>query len=225
MENLICVYPLGEAIKRFMLGSIPMRPSLFIDYLILQTDLCQNAADDAEFCAWVEANLVGVLAYNPAGFGGQSLFNMLGTCYPSNARGTPMAIYEQDANIMKRIAFYAMERVLNQLLRAIPLQSEASFKKYCPKKQITISSIFIDMNNCMRGLWSQWATAYRTLNVDAPNRANVNVPNLYDNWTYQVVLNVPTFVRSEVQRLVLPYNKGQTTAATVALSWPILLDL
>jgi hypothetical protein len=136
---------------------------------------------------------VGVPAYNPAGFGGQSLFNMLGTCYPSNARGTPMAIYEQvmishfsasssltsfqDANVMKRVAFYAMERVLNQLPKAIPLRSEASFKKYCPKKQIAvlraaagipsflneyeISSIFIDMNNCVRGLWSQWATAYR----------------------------------------------------------------
>ncbi|KAJ7807344.1 hypothetical protein B0H14DRAFT_3091266 [Mycena olivaceomarginata] len=214
--------------------------SLFIDYLILQTDLWQNAANDAEFCAWVEANLVGVPAYNPAGFGGQSLFNMLGTCYPSNARGTPMAIYEQDANVMKRVAFYAMERVLNQLPKAIPLRSEASFKKYCPKKQIAvlraaagipsflneyeISSIFIDMNNCVRGLWSQWATAYRTSNVDAPNRANVNVPNLYDNWMYQVVSNVPTFVRSEVQRLILLYNKGQTTAATVDLSWPILLD-
>ncbi|KAJ7300891.1 hypothetical protein DFH08DRAFT_996557 [Mycena albidolilacea] len=58
-----------------------------------------------------------------------------------------------------------------------------------------------------------------------PNHANINVPNLYDNWTYQVMLNVPTFVRSEVQHLVILYNKGQTTAATDNLSWPIFLDL
>ncbi|KAK6987473.1 chitin-binding type-1 domain-containing protein [Favolaschia claudopus] len=216
--------------------------SVFIDYLILQTDLWQNANNDAKFCPWVTENLKNApTAYSPAGFGGKSLFAMLGTCYPSNAGGTPMAIYEQSANIMKRTAFFDMEHQLNQYsFKASPFRSDKNFKTYCPKKQIAvmrsaagipsflnrfeIRDIFLNMNTCVRGVWSQWATAYQNSNVDAPNRANVNVPNLYDNWIHLVVANVPTFVRNSVQHLIPLYNKGQTTAATVDLSFPVLLD-
>ncbi|KAJ7140504.1 hypothetical protein C8R43DRAFT_892711, partial [Mycena crocata] len=224
--------------------------SLFVDYLQLQTDLWRDSNGGNAWCPWVTTHLNSDPPpnYYPAAFNGKSMFEMIGTCYPSNARQTPMAILEQDTNVLKRVAFYSMEAALNRVTgKTVSVRSDSSFKKYCPQKQISvlrsaagvpsflneyeISSIFLSMNTCMRNLWATWATAYQAIFfylsfilLDAPGRANVNVANLYDNWIYQVVANVSPFTRSQVQHLITLYNKGQTTAATVDLSWPILLD-
>ncbi|KAJ7467040.1 hypothetical protein FB451DRAFT_1340516 [Mycena latifolia] len=215
--------------------------SLFVDYLQLQKDLWLDSTGGNVWCPWVKIHLENKPAQNyyPASFGGKSLFDMTSTCYPSNAEGTPMAILEQDANVIKRTAFYSMEAALVKK-QGNPIRADGKFRSYCPQKQIAvlrsavgvpsflneyeISSIFIDMNNCVRNVWSQWATAYQNSAVDAPNRANVNVANLYDNWIYQVVANVSPFIRDQVQHLITLYNRGQTTAATVDLLFPILLD-
>ncbi|KAJ7502451.1 hypothetical protein B0H11DRAFT_1712411, partial [Mycena galericulata] len=215
--------------------------SLFIDYLQRQTDLWTNAAGTNSWCPWVSANLNANPPpnYYPAAFNGQSLFAMLGTCYPSNQQQTPMAIFEQNANVIKRTALWSMESALIGL-NPSNVRGDTTFTNYCPQKQIAvlraaagvpsflneyeISSIFINMNNCVKNVWSQWAAAYLDPAMDAPNRANVNVPNIYDNWIYQVVANVSPFLRTQVQHLITLYNGGQTTAATVDLSWPILLD-
>lgn len=164
---------------------------------------------------------------------------MLAACYPSNSRKTPMVVMEQDANVIKRIALFSMEAALNHL-PPLSVRSDDTFRSYCPQKQIAVlrsaagvpsflnqydvSSVFLQMNSCVRNVWSQWLTAYVAANVDAPNRANVNVPFLYDNWIYQIVANVSPFLRTQVQHLITLYNSGSTTAATVDLSWPVLLD-
>ncbi|KAK7056119.1 chitin-binding type-1 domain-containing protein [Favolaschia claudopus] len=156
--------------------------SVFIDYLILQTDLWQNANNDAKFCPWVTENLKNApTAYSPAGFGGKSLRSFL-----------PLRIHQ-----------------LNQYsFKPSPFRSDKNFKTYCPKKQIAVMRsaagiFFLNMNTCVRDVWLQWATAYQNSNV---------------------VANVPTFVRIQCKHLISLYNKAQTTAATVDLSFPVLLD-
>ncbi|KAJ6538818.1 hypothetical protein DFH09DRAFT_1249584 [Mycena vulgaris] len=230
----------------------PYLTSLFVDYLELaeQQDLWLDSTGNRNaWCTWVTTHLNSnpPPSYYPPTFGGKSVFGMINTCYPHNPvvtrgdPGTPMAILEQNANVIKRVAFLSMEAKLNKVT-ASPVRTPATFKGYCPQKQVEVlrsaagvpsflneyevSSIFIDMNNCVRDVWSQWARAYQAGNsgVDAPNRANINVVNIYDDWIYRVVENVPIFIRAEVQKLIPLYNKGQTTAATVDLSWPALLD-
>ncbi|CAK5268570.1 unnamed protein product [Mycena citricolor] len=215
--------------------------ALFIDYLELQTDLWENAAEDEDFCVWVQDNLIDVPDYNPPEWNDVSLFNMLGTCYPSNQQRTPMVILEQNANVMKHIAFKAKAF---QFIGKTPgsLRGTTSFKKYCPQKQIAVlraaagipsflnqyevSTIFIGMNKCVRNLWGTWATAYQNdPNVDAPNKGNVNVVSLYNTWIFQIVNSVPGYIRTQLNTLIPLYNKQSTAAATVDLSWPPLLDV
>ena len=96
-------------------------------------------------------------------------------------------------------------------------------------------------NACIRDIWKDWSAKYLTSNVDAwvsrilvagnftdsassPNKATVNVPNLYDNWISTVVTGMVPFLRSEITRLIPFYNGGLTTATDIDLSFAILLD-
>jgi hypothetical protein len=63
-----------------------------------------------------------------------------------------------------------------------------------------------------------------TESTSSPNKATVNVPNLYDNWISTVVTGMVPFLRSEITRLIPLYNDGLTTAADIDLSFAVLLD-
>ncbi|KAF7316287.1 Chitin-binding type-1 domain-containing protein [Mycena indigotica] len=213
--------------------------ALFIDFLERSPDLWRNTDEDNTWCAWVRTNFQSRPAYNPAAWGTNSLFGMLGTCYPNNAAQSPMVVLEQDANVMKNTAYFSQAAALIGKT-AQPLRTNDKFTSYCPQKQIAvlraaagipsflneydISQIFLQQSNCVRSVWSAWQTAYRAATVDAPNRTNVNVPALYDTWVHSVMSNVVPFIRNQLDNLIPLYNGGQTTAAVVDLSWPVLLD-
>ena len=76
----------------------------------------------------------------------------------------------------------------------------------------------------MRGYLVLLVAENFTDSTSSPNKATVNVPNLYDNWISTVVTGMVPFLRSEITRLVPLYNDGQTTATDIDLSFAILLD-
>ena len=76
----------------------------------------------------------------------------------------------------------------------------------------------------MRGYLVLLVAGNFTDSTSSPNKATVNVPNLYDNWISTVVTGMVPFLRSEITRLIPLYNDGQTTATDIDLSFAILLD-
>ena len=76
----------------------------------------------------------------------------------------------------------------------------------------------------MRGYLVLLVAENFTDSTSSPNKATVNVPNLYDNWISTVVTGMVPFLRSEITRLIPLYNDGQTTATDIDLSFAILLD-
>jgi hypothetical protein len=58
---------------------------------------------------------------------------------------------------------------------------------------------FLNANTCIRNVWVQWYNAYKAATVDAPNRASVNVPNIYDNFVQKIMANIKPFLVSQVR--------------------------
>ncbi|KAJ7062137.1 hypothetical protein C8F01DRAFT_1368794 [Mycena amicta] len=213
--------------------------ALFVDFLQNSPSLWTNGAGTNTWCSWVTANLLTRPTYRPAAWGTNSVFARLAKCYPGNAAGSSMVVMEQDANVMKNTAVAFRAKALLGL-GTDPLRTNDRFTGYCPQKQIAVlraaagitsflnddvvKEIFINQNTCIRTVWSEWQTAYRASNVDAPFRNNVDVVALYNNWIIQVMNNVAPFIRDQIRALILLYNGGQPGAATVDLSWPVLLD-
>lgn len=216
---------------------------MFVDFLQQETDLWQNTAGNQNWCTWVSTNLQNTPNYVTPLFGGQSLFSQIASCYPSDAQGTPMVVMEQMANVIKNIAFFSTEVILNHIDQGAPsVRSATSFDTYCAKKKVSvlrsaaavtsflnappIRNIFLTMNICIKNSWIAWYNAYLNALVDAPNRANVNVPNDYDNWVHSIIANVPTFLQNQIQALISLYNSNNPAGNTVNvdLSWAVLLD-
>ncbi|KAJ7062148.1 glycosyl hydrolases family 18-domain-containing protein [Mycena amicta] len=213
--------------------------ALFVDSLQNSQSLWTNGAGTNTWCSWVTANLVNRPAYRPAAWGTDSVFVRLAKCYPGNAARSPMVVLEQEANVMKNTAIAFKAKSLLGL-GTEPLRTNDKFNSYCPQKQIAVlraaagitsflndnvvSQIFINQNTCIRTVWTDWQTAYRASNVDAPFRNNVDVVALYNTWIIQVMNNVAPFIRDQIKALILLYNAGQPGAATVDLSFAVLLD-
>ncbi|KAJ6601544.1 hypothetical protein B0H10DRAFT_2440958 [Mycena sp. CBHHK59/15] len=184
----------------------------FVDYLEQSTELWQNAAGTANWCNWVSENLQSSPAYFPA---------------PSVA------------NVAKNLAMYNTERQLNQLTRIKPLRDPDEFMPKCPTAQVSvyvasrrerchymnavpIRQLFLTGNTCIRNVWDTWQQVYRAAaNVDAPDRANVEVTDLYDSWIHDIVAGMAPWLKDEIQnliRLVVP------DPSTISLSFNVLLD-
>ncbi|GJJ07068.1 hypothetical protein Clacol_001267 [Clathrus columnatus] len=219
---------------------------LFVDFLQLQEDIWQNAAGNQAWCTWVQNNLQNTPNYVQPLFGGNSMFQQISSCYPSNTAQTPMVVLEQMANVIKNNAFYSTEIVTNRIDQNPPsIRNPTKFATYCPKKMVAVlrsavgvtsflnappvQQIFLQMNTCIRDAWVAWYDAYLTANVDAPNRddEDVNVPELYDDWVHGIIQNTPTFIRNQVQALISLYNPNDPSSSgtqDVDLSWAVLLD-
>lgn len=172
------------------------------------------------------------------------MFEQLSECYPSDDLNTPMVILEQNANVIKRNAYFSTELVLNHIDQApVSVRAPAKFRTYCPKKQVAVlrnaagvtsflnsppvRDIFLQMNTCIRNTWTAWYIAYVQANVDAPNRRNFNLPSEYNTWVHSIISNVPSFLFFQVQNLITIYNEADTddgNTLDVDLSWGVLLD-
>ncbi|KAI5116231.1 hypothetical protein M0805_001223 [Coniferiporia weirii] len=205
--------------------------ALFIDYLARFPQLWRNAAQNNQFCPWVASNLMSTT-------NGPSVFQQIGNCYPGGTSGTDrMVALEANANTYKNKAMYDGERQLNGLPPK-NLASTTTFGNYCATKQIsrlraaaavpsymndfTVMTDFMRDNNCIRAVWVAWYNAYLASNVDAPNRAQVNVPNLYDNWIHDIVAGMVPYLQQQITTLIPFYNGPGATGAK--LSFAILLD-
>ncbi|EIN13861.1 hypothetical protein PUNSTDRAFT_140302 [Punctularia strigosozonata HHB-11173 SS5] len=218
--------------------------ALFVDYLAQFPALWQNSANNKQYCDWVTENLMTVTVYYPgvpvSTTPPPTVFNEIGQCYPGGREGgNAMVVLEQQANVFKNTLLYDGERRLNNLPAQV-LMDSTEFSNYCPTKQIsklraaagvpsymndyTVKQNFLENNACIRDTWKAWYAAYSTSNVDAPNKATVNVPNIYDNWISNVVSGMVPYLKSEITRLIALYNDKLTTAAEVDLSFAILLD-
>ncbi|KAG6836731.1 hypothetical protein H0H93_004394 [Arthromyces matolae] len=225
--------------------------ALFVDYLAQFPDLWQNTANNKQFCNWVSENLIAATTYYPGVevYPTPTVFGDIGQCYPGGTAecltptqltgGNAMVILEQQSNVFKNTLLYYQEAKLNKLGSQV-LMDSTEFSNYCSSTQIaklraaaavpsymndyTVKTDFLENNACIRDIWVEWYGKYLTSNVDAPNKANVNVPNLYDNWISTVVNGMVPFLRSEITRLIPYYNDGATTATDVDLSFAILLD-
>jgi hypothetical protein len=184
----------------------------------------------------VNDNLQSTPAYMPAG---QTVFNQIGTCYPSNQNLQAMPVMEQVANIIKNKGLFAGQAALiNQ--QSIPIRSQTQFAKYCATKQISVmraaagvtsfmndfavKNFFLNQNQCIKNVWVTWYALYAASNVDAPSKGNFNMASLYNTWIFSVVNGVQPFLTTQLQSLAASFNTGPTGTATASLSWPILLD-
>ncbi|PPR04933.1 hypothetical protein CVT24_007314 [Panaeolus cyanescens] len=209
----------------------------FIDFLQKSTGLWRNAAGNNNWCTWVNDNLRTTPNYMPAG---QNVFTQIGQCYPSNANPRAMPVMEQAANVIKNKALFSGEASLMNA-NPIPVRSLTSFRRYCAQKQIsvmratagvtsfmndfTVKNFFLDQNTCIKNVWTTWYGLYRTSNVDAPSKNNFDMASLYNTWVFHVVNGVQPFLTQQLQTMAANYNSANNGAvATVALSWPILLD-
>lgn len=212
---------------------------LFVDYLKQSEDLWLDTAKTNDWCTWVNDNLVATPAYfiddleNPHS---QSVFEQLGNCYPQSGID-PMPIMEQEGNKAKNLAMYDGERQLNNLgTKQLRDVTNADWTAKCSSSKVAviraaagvisymnafpIRNDFLASNRCIRRVWAAWAPLYLASTVDAPDKGNVNVPNLYDNWINSVVSGMAPWLRSEVARLI------QTVAdpSTINLSFNNVLD-
>lgn len=216
--------------------------ALFVDYLAQFPALWQNTAGNKQYCDWVNENLVDPTTYFPGVevYPPPTVFSDIGQCYPGgNQGGNAMVILEQQSNTFKNTLMYDGERQLNNLGAQV-LMDSTEFSSYCAATQVaklraaagvasymndyTVQQNFLLNNACIRNIWQEWSATYLASNVDAPNKATVNVPNLYDNWISTVVNGMVPFLRSEITRLIPLYNNGLTTAVDIDLSFAILLD-
>nr|GAT44459.1 predicted protein [Mycena chlorophos] len=210
--------------------------SLFIDYLAQTPALYGSASVDLNaFCAWVNTNLNQVPAYMPAG--SSSVISQIGQCYPSlsNSRSAGIPVLEQHANVYKQSAFYVTEQKLDPgvLTSAAGVVSSAVFKKQCPTNQVaTLRSLalvtpfmntlpaktaFIRNNDCVRSVWSSWATPYFAANPNTGITAQEFV-NAYNAWVKDIVSGIQGALTSAMDTLIPLYNNGDNTAVDVKLS-------
>ncbi|TFY51449.1 hypothetical protein EVJ58_g10558 [Rhodofomes roseus] len=182
--------------------------SLFVDYLSLQPNLWQSQAglnnpnDSVDFCTWVVSNLVDVPAYSPQG--SRSLFTQLGNCYPSTVSGVSTVGLQGITNSMP-------------ILELFVAHDGSMFFQ------------FLKANTCVRTAWANWyATYLASTTVDAPNRDQINIPNVYDNWIASIVKNIKPFLTSQLNLLVEDYNdvvNGQAGGAPlIDISFYVLMD-
>ncbi|KAH9829397.1 uncharacterized protein C8Q71DRAFT_863324 [Rhodofomes roseus] len=88
---------------------------------------------------------------------------------------------------------------------------------------------FLKANTCVRTAWANWyATYLASTTVDAPNRDQINIPNVYDNWIASIVKNIKPFLTSQLNLLVEDYNdvvNGQAGGAPlIDISFYVLMD-
>ena len=170
---------------------------------------------------------------------GQTVFNQIGSCYPNNQNPRPMPVMEQVANVIKSIALFSQEAAM---INKSPsdIRRPQQFKTYCASKQVSVmraaagvtsfmndfavKNFFLDQNKCIRNVWTTWYALYAASNVDAPGKGNINMASLYNNWVFHVVNGVQPFLITQLQSQATLFNTGSNGAATVSLSWPVLLD-
>ncbi|KAG6818290.1 hypothetical protein H0H93_006247, partial [Arthromyces matolae] len=188
--------------------------ALFVDYLAQFPDLWQNAAKKQQFCNWVSENLIAATTYYPGVevFPNPTVFGDIGQCYPGGTSGgNAMVILEQQSNTFKNTLLYYQEAKLNNLGSQV-LMDGKEFSNYCSTTQVAKLRAAAAVPSYMNDY------------TVSPNRANINVPDLYDNWISTVVNGMVPFLRSEITRLIPLYNGGETTATDIDLSYAILLD-
>ncbi|KAF9465227.1 hypothetical protein BDZ94DRAFT_1307367 [Collybia nuda] len=196
---------------------------LFVDYLEQSQGLWLNSEQDNDWCNWVEQNLrsLPIPAYfdnpleNP---NSQSVFTLLGNCYPQNGIDF-MPILEQEANKAKNLAMYDGERRLNNLgTKQFRDISNTDWTNKCPSAKVAllrsaagvisymnafpIKQDFLRVNRCIRQVWASWYPLYSASNVDAPDKGNIDVPKLYDNWIHTIVAGMAPWLKSEVDRII-----------------------
>ncbi|EPS92980.1 hypothetical protein FOMPIDRAFT_1056393 [Fomitopsis schrenkii] len=209
--------------------------------------------DSVDFCTWVQENFVDIPSYTltPS----NSLFTQLGNCYPSTVNGVSttgltgitnsMAVLEQTINEIKNTVFYDGERQLITSLPAADIRSTTTWDTYCSQKQVAVLRAaagipsflnqwavrqeFLKANTCVRNAWQLWYSAYlASTAVDAPNRSQVNVPNMYDNWIAFIMKNIKPFLTSQLNTLVQSYkdtvNGNSGGSPPVDLSFYVLMD-
>jgi hypothetical protein len=148
-----------------------------------------------------------------------------------------MPILEQEANKAKNLAMYDGERRLNNLgTKQLRDTTKSEWTNKCSSAKVAIiraaagvisymnsnavKQDFLMYNRCIRRVWSTWYPLYAASNVDAPEKANVNVPNLYDNWINTVVSGMSPWLQGEVARLI----NTVTDPSTINLSFLVSLD-
>lgn len=208
---------------------------LFIQFLAVEPNLWQNTARTVNFCDWVRSDLFAVPAYYKANGNTQSVAVQLGKCYPDQKINS-MPILEQEANKAKNLAMQASEKPL--IGETAPqLRDATKFAQKCATSQVAllrsaagvisymndfqVQSEFLKANRCVRKIWSGWYGLYlASTAVDAPNRAQVNAPNVYDNWIHTIIAGMPGYLQSEVARLI----QVVPNPSTISLSFNVILD-
>ena len=170
---------------------------------------------------------------------GQTVFDQIATCYPSNQRSVEMPVMEQVANVIKGRGLRAAGApLINEPIRRI--RDPDRFATYCATKQISImraaagvtsfmndrmvKEFFMSQNRCIKGVWTTWYDLYAASNADAPAKGNFNMANLYNTWIFHVINGLQPFLTTQLQTLASRFNTASNGTATASLSWPILLD-
>ncbi|KAK2461060.1 hypothetical protein APHAL10511_006907 [Amanita phalloides] len=209
--------------------------ALFIDHLQQFTDLWQIGGG-LGWCMWVNQNLRQ---------GPNPVFQQIQNCYPGGSNGaSSMVMLEQQANVFKNYAFFDTERQLvpgND--NTVRLVDPDKWKNMCPTKQVarlraaagipsylnnfSVRQNFMHDNTCIRGVWTTWYNNYVNLSpARGPNPSAVNVPDIYDNFVYNIIQGVVPYIRTQVQNYIALYNPGHNDAATqdVRVSFAVELD-
>uniref|UniRef100_A0A8H7XM16 GH18 domain-containing protein n=1 Tax=Psilocybe cubensis TaxID=181762 RepID=A0A8H7XM16_PSICU len=209
--------------------------SLFIDHLQQFTDLWQIKKGPS-WCQWVNQNLRS---------GSNSVFEQIQNCYPGGSNGADeMVMLEQQANVFKNYAYFATERLLVPGNRnVIQLVDDDKWDKMCPTKQVArlraaaglpsylnsfdAKRLFKKDNTCIRNIWVSWYNSYVQLSpLRGPNPGNVNVPNIYDNFIYNILNGVVPYLKSQITHYIQNFNPngGDADTVEVRLSLPVELD-
>ncbi|KAJ7257772.1 hypothetical protein C8J57DRAFT_1516652 [Mycena rebaudengoi] len=225
--------------------------ALFVDYLQQSTALWQNDDGTQSWCNWVRQNLQSSPAYFPAPSVFSRLSacypsNDNGTPMPVTeqvanvAKNLAMYNTERQINLLTRQkplrdpGEFQLKCPTAQGVR-VEFSSQMVCLTFAPicrlrgasgvidyMNEVPIRQMFLTGNTCIRNVWDTWQQAYRAAaNVDAPDRANVEVTHLYDNWIHDIVAGMAPWLKDEIQnliRLVLP------DPSTISLSFNVLLD-
>ncbi|KAH9919518.1 uncharacterized protein B0H18DRAFT_1122441 [Fomitopsis serialis] len=127
----------------------------------------------------------------------------------------------------KQVAVIRAAAGIPSFLNQYPVRQEASV--HCSDLYDIDSLLqFLTANTCIRSAWTKWYAAYLAANVDAPDRDQVDIPTLYDNWISSIMKNMKPYLVNQITTLISYYDdtvNGQAGGAPpVDLSFYILMD-
>ncbi|KAF5346427.1 hypothetical protein D9758_012782 [Tetrapyrgos nigripes] len=186
----------------------------WIDNLATQPNIFQNAANNVDFCTWAVAEFNQPSPYQSVTGrfpGVNTVVERLRRCEPSNTlsvltNGNSMRCSRADQafggkDIKTKVTFdmYGFSK------KVFEIRAASGVISYLESG--VVADEFVNVHNCVLQVWTDWYTAYvADPTVDAPNRAQYNVPQQYRTWIQGKISDAAQRLVAGIQNMITWYG-------------------